>query len=100
MQIKQIAQPQEPLRRMDPSEVLADRNPVYVHLDNEITLQLEGSAIVTYPRGQVAAPAIVANALVEAGGLIIGSNFPPRTDAKPAKTRYPDPFGGSMRWKI
>jgi hypothetical protein len=101
MEIKLIAQPQEPLRRMDPSEVLADRNPVYVRLDAEITLELEGRAIVTYPRGQVAAPAIVANALVEAGGQIIGSNFPPRTDAKPpAQKRYANPFSGTMRWKI
>jgi hypothetical protein len=101
MEIKRIAQPQEPLRRMDPSEVLADRSPVYVHLDDEITLELEGRVIVTYPRGQVAAPAIVANALVEAGGLLIGSNFPPRRDApKPKPARYCDPFGGSVRWKL
>jgi hypothetical protein len=102
MEIKQIAQPEEPLRRMDPSEVLADRNPVYVHLDDEITLELEGRAIVTYPRGQVAAPAVVANALIEAGGTIIGSNLPPRTKAcKPAPPRYVGgPFDGTRRWNI
>jgi hypothetical protein len=103
MEIKRIAQPQEPLRRMDPSEVLADRNPVWVHLDDEITLELEGRAVVSYGPGEVAAPAIVANALVEVGGgVIIGSNFPPRTKAsKPAPMRYVGgPFEGTRRWKL
>jgi hypothetical protein len=102
MEIKRIPQPQEPLRRMDPAEVLADRNPVFVHLDDDITLELEGRAIVTYGRGDVAAPAVVANALIEAGGTIIGSSFPPRTKAsKPAPTRYVGgPFEGTRRWKL
>jgi hypothetical protein len=57
------------------------------------------------PARQVAAPAIVANALVAAGGEIVGSSIP----REPAKKRAPMPgfdepqrggLAGSIRFKI
>lgn len=103
MNIKVIQEPQAPLRRMDPEELSAGRNVVYVHLENPITLEIEGNAIVTYPTGQSSIPCVIANELVKHGAELVGSTVP-RAAEKPTRSKWPTPTrggtAGSIRFRM
>jgi hypothetical protein len=103
MDIKIVPTLQAPLQRRTPRQVAKGRNTVTVHLEEEITLEIDGSILVTYPRGLSAAPCEVANALAAQGADIVRADgtFIERDAApKPKPARYPSPFSGSMRFPI
>lgn len=103
MDIKIVPTLQAPLKRRTPTQIAKGRPTVVVQLEEEITLEIDGSFLVKYPRGLNHCPCPVANALVAQGGEIVRADgsFLRRDAANPApQTRYPSPFSGSMRWSI
>jgi hypothetical protein len=102
MEIKVLATPPTPLKVVTPEELAEGRNTVIVFLERPITLEIEG-CIATYPVGQSAAPCVIANILFAQGAAErVGPDgcFIKRDVPKPAQTKYPSPFGGTMRWSI
>jgi hypothetical protein len=102
MEIRVVEAPTTPPKRKTPAQVAKGRKTVPVFLEAAITLELDGSTLVTYSPGEHAAPCEVANALFAQGAERVGpdGSFVKRDSAKPAHKRYPNPFGGSMRYKI
>jgi hypothetical protein len=99
--IKVIEAPPGPLKVVTPEELAEGRPTVTVLLERPITLQVE-NCIVTYPIGGHQAPCVIANILFAQGADILrpdGTRLE-REKPKPAAVRYPDPFGGSMRWEL
>jgi hypothetical protein len=102
MEIRVIETPPSPLKVMTPEELAEGRNTVSVWLAKSITLQIE-NAVVTYPAGEHQAPCVIANILFAQGAEIVRADgsFLQRDSPKPAaKTRFPSPFSGSMRFPI
>jgi hypothetical protein len=102
MEIKVIAEPQAPLRRITPEELAEGRRTVTVWLEKSVTLQIEG-CLATYGPGEHQAPCVIANILFQQGGEIVRADgsFLQRDSPKPAsQTRFPSPFSGSMRFPI
>jgi hypothetical protein len=103
MEIKVVAEPQAPPRRITPEELSEGRSTVTVWLEKSITLQVE-NCICTYSPGEHQAPCVIANILAAQQGAEIvraDGSFLNRDVPKPAaQTRYPSPFSGTKRWKI
>ena len=97
MEIKVIAEPQAPLRRMTPEELAEGRKTVTVRLERPITLQVE-NCIVTFPEGESEAVCPIANALFAQGAEIVGTDIK-RDSAKP-QSRWPTPTNGGLAGSI
>jgi hypothetical protein len=101
MEIRVVEAPPAPLKVVTPEELAEGRPTVPVVLQRPITLQID-DCICTYAIGDHQVPAIIANILFAEGGEIVGADgcFIKRDRPKPPPPRYPDPFGGNMRWKL
>jgi hypothetical protein len=102
MEIKVVEAPPAPPKKKTPKQIAAGSTTFAVLLDKPITLLLDGSILVTYSIGWHQAPSEIANALFAQGAERVGPDgcFIKREKEKPAKLRYPNPFGGNMRFNI
>jgi hypothetical protein len=100
MNIKIVEAKARPKKRT-PEQLAKGHNTVFVELKTPITIEIDDMT-VTFPAGVTATPAEVANYLFAQGAEVLrpDGTYMKRDAPKPAPMRYPDPFGGTMRWKL